>query len=275
MIRRGIASGAVPRRFFDAKITAKMRHSFLTLFFGWRLLLALAVFAPSVAHAGPPYVTDDPEPPEVGHWENYLYSEGASTANQSMRAEAGIELNYGAFENTQLSLSLPLNFNPGPGGMGTVWAPLGGGVKYRFIEEDKDGWRPQIGIFPQVFVPVGSLNHGAPVTEFLPIWMQKSLGKWTTFGGAGYMFNPGAENRNYVAYGWALQRQLWDNFSMGVEVFGQTRDNIHDRPATAAGIAAEYDFSERWHVVGSVNTGIAAAAQSDRLSYNVALKWTP
>lgn len=227
------------------------------------------------ASAGPPFVTDDPEPTDTGHWENYLFSQGASTASQSLRAQAGIEINYGAAENTQLSWSVPLNPNPGPGGMGVVWAPLGGGVKYRFIQEDKDGWRPQVGLFPQVFFPVGPLNQGAHVTELLPLWIQKSVGKYTTFGGAGYTINPGADNRNYVIYGWALERALTEHFALGGELFGQTSDNIHDRAAAAAGIAAEYDFSELWHVIGSVNTGVVAASQSDRFSYNVALKWTP
>jgi len=238
------------------------------------LLLLVAEFS-SPVRAGPPYVTDDPEPTDTGHWENYLYSQGASTAGQTLRAQAGIELNYGAAENTQLSWSVPLDPNPGPGGMGVVWAPLGGGVKYRFIQEDEHGWRPQVGIFPQVFIPVGPLDRGAPVTELLPVWIQKSAGPWTTFGGAGYTLSSGRDKRNYVIYGWALQRQLTGKFSLGAELFGQTRDSVRDRAATAAGLAAQYDFSRLWHLIGSVNTGVVAASQSDRFSYNVALKWTP
>jgi hypothetical protein len=33
------------------------------------LVLSAATVSPSIA--GPPYVTDDPEPTETGHWENY------------------------------------------------------------------------------------------------------------------------------------------------------------------------------------------------------------
>jgi hypothetical protein len=227
------------------------------------------------AVAGPPYVTDDPEPTPTGHWENYLYSQGASTAEQALRAQAGIEINYGAAQNTQLSWSVPLAPNPGPGGPGVVWAPFGGGVKYRFIQEDEDGWRPQVGIFPQVFIPIGTLNHGAPVTELVPIWMQKSLGKWTAFGGGGYTFNSGSGNRDYAVYGAALERQLTERLSVGGELFGQTSDSVHDRSVTAISIAAQYDLNRLWHVVGSANTGVIAASQSDRFSYNLALKWTP
>ncbi|HXL71036.1 MAG TPA: hypothetical protein VN935_07320, partial [Rhizomicrobium sp.] len=95
-------------------------------------LLAL-VAATSPAWAGPPYITDDPEPTDTGHWENYLYTESAYVAGGRDTPAAGIEINYGAFEDTQVTMSLPLTPNPGPLGMGVVWAPLGGGVKYRFI----------------------------------------------------------------------------------------------------------------------------------------------
>jgi hypothetical protein len=121
----------------------------------WRtglLVLAMSAAAsPSVA--GPPYVTDDPEPTYLGHWENYLYTETTRVAGQTVRPEAGIEINYGAFADTQLTWSLPLTPNPGPGGIGVVWAPLGGGVKYRLIQEDDNGWRPQVAFFPQVLGP--------------------------------------------------------------------------------------------------------------------------
>jgi hypothetical protein len=115
--------------------------------------------------AGPPYVTDDPEPTDTGHWENYLFVEGTHAGGHFSGPPVGVELNYGAFPDTQLSLSFPLNPNPGPAGMGVVWEPLGGGVKYRFIQEDDNGWRPQVAFFPQVFIPVGPANRGAPVTE--------------------------------------------------------------------------------------------------------------
>ena len=233
----------------------------------------LLLFGP--AFAGPPYVTDDPEPTDTGHFENYLYGESTRAAGAFDAPGSGIEINYGAFADTQLTWSLPLNPNPGPGGMGIVWAPLGGGMKYRFMEEDENGWRPQAAIFPQISIPVGSATRSNPVTELLPIWLQKSFGGWTSFGGGGVVNNPGAGDRDYEIYGWALQRQLTSNFALGAEIFGQTRSSDGTAASTAAGIAALYDFSERWHLVSSLNTGIVDAREADRFSYNLALKWTP
>lgn len=118
-------------------------------------------------HAGPPYVTDDPEPTETHQFENYLYVQGTHAAGSFPYPGVGIEINYGAFANTQLSWSIPFNPNPGPGGMGQVWAPLGGGIKYRFIQEDTEGWRPQVAVFPQIFIPIGSASHSNPTYRAL------------------------------------------------------------------------------------------------------------
>ena len=238
----------------------------------WILLAVLAI--PRLAEAGPPYVTDDPEPTETGHFENYLYMQGTRVSGQAFDLGVGVEIDYGAFANTQTTLTLPLNPNPGPGGLGLSWAPLGGGVKYRFIQEDHDGWRPQVAIFPQIFIPVGSASHGVPTTELLPIWMQKSFGTWTTFGGGGYTHNPGSHNRDFIIYGWALQHQVTDKLVLGGEVFGQTPDAVGGRARMGIGLAALYDFNDSWHLIGSVNTGIVDARQSDQFSFNLALKWT-
>jgi hypothetical protein len=227
------------------------------------------------AFAGPPYLTDDPEPTDTGHFENYLYLEGTRAAGAFDTPGAGFEINYGAWPDVQLTGSAPLNPNPGPGGMGIVWAPLGGGIKYRFLEEDTEGWRPQAAIFPQISIPVGSAARGSPVSELLPLWLQKSFGPWTTFGGGGFVNNPGAGNRGYTVYGCALQRDVTKTLQLGAEIFGQTRSAAGFAASTAVGLAALYDFSDRWHLVGSVNTGIVNAHEADRFSYNLALKWTP
>jgi hypothetical protein len=239
----------------------------------WLLVLSLSLAAsPSIA--GPPYVTDDPEPTETEHWENYLFVETTRVAGQTVTPEPGIELNYGAFADTQLTWSFPLTPDPGPGGIGVVWAPLGGGIKYRFIQADDNGWRPQVAFFPQVFIPVGPANRGSAVTELFPIWLQKSLGDWTMFGGGGYTHNPGVGNKDFANYGIAVQRQVVSNLALGVEVFGQGADTTTDHASTAVGIASIYDFTDQWHLVGSANTGISNA-KADRFSFNLALKWTP
>jgi hypothetical protein len=40
----------------------------------WAFFVAL--LAPAIAIAGPPYLTDDPQPTESGHWEIYSFVQG-------------------------------------------------------------------------------------------------------------------------------------------------------------------------------------------------------
>jgi len=240
----------------------------LSLWIGAGTLLVTPAFA------GPPYITDDPEPTDTGHFENYLFVEGTRAGAPFGSPAIGVEVNYGAFTDTQLTFSFPLESNPGTAGLGNVWAPLGGGVKYRFIEEDEDGWRPQVAFFPQISIPVGSAAHSSPVTELFPIWAQKSLGpEWTVFGGGGFTNNPGTGNRDFANYGLAIQHQFTETLALGVEMFGQTRDSVDDSATTAVGMAALYDFSDEWHLIGSVNTGVINH-QADAFAFNIAVKWT-
>ena len=56
-----------------------------------RLVLASAA---GPAFAGPPYLTDDPEPTDTGHWEIYAFTAGEGRRS-TLDADAGIDLNYG------------------------------------------------------------------------------------------------------------------------------------------------------------------------------------
>jgi len=230
------------------------------------LVLSAATASPSIA--GPPYVTDDPQPTDAGHWENYLYTESAHVAGQGDTPAAGIEFNYGAFEDTQLSWSIPLNSQSGAGRDGRGVGAVGRWRQISFY------WRPQVAFFPQIFIPVGPANRGAPVTELFPIYLQKSFGAWTMFGGGGYTNNPGPGNKDFANYGIALQRQVVSNLALGVEIFGQGPDTATDHASAAVGMAAIFDFNDRWHLVASANTGIYNR-QADLFSFNIALKWTP
>ena len=60
------------------------------------------------------------------------------------------------------------------------------------------------------------------MAAFIPIWLQKDFGDWTTYGGGGYWINPGPGNRNYWFAGWLLQRQVTKQLALGAEVFHQT-----------------------------------------------------
>jgi len=54
------------------------------------LTLGIAcVLVPAAAHAGPPYVTDDPEPVECLHWGFYLATQNEFTPDGATGGAAG------------------------------------------------------------------------------------------------------------------------------------------------------------------------------------------
>ncbi len=56
--------------------------------------------------AGPPYLTDDPEPTDYQHFEIYTFSNGTATRDGSS-GEGGIDFNYGGAPNLQLTATVP------------------------------------------------------------------------------------------------------------------------------------------------------------------------
>jgi hypothetical protein len=155
-----------------------------------RMLCAIATLLVSataayVSWAGPPYTTDDPETVEYQHWEVYLASQAEHDKDGWSGTSPHLEVNYGAFPNLQLHLIAPVSFNAlshesSHFGYGDTEL----GVKYRFFEETDE--LPQIGTFPVIELPSGNrkLGLGTGHTQvFLPIWLQKSFGPWTTYGG--------------------------------------------------------------------------------------------
>lgn len=254
-----------------------MRSTLRRLFLVFAFFLAIT----PVAMAGPPYSTDDPEPTDYRSFEIYMYSAGTHADGNTSGTLAGLEINYGAAPNLQLSVAVPFAYDKGVG-HGTLYGygATEFGVKYRFMQEDDDGWTPQVSFYPSAEIPIGDSDRpqgigGGHARYFLPLWAQKSWGPWTTFGGGGYWINPGNGDRNYWFMGWALQRQMTANFSMGAEIFHQTEDTVRSEESSGMNIGAIYDLSNRWHLVGSVGTGVQNARHTDETTYYLAVKWTP
>ena len=120
-----------------------------------------------------------------------------------------------------------------------------------------------------------SRNLGTGHTHaFLPIWVQKSIGDWTTFAGTGYWINPGASNRNYWYFGWAVQRSITDNLSLGGEFFHQTATTVGGKDQTGFDLGLTYDLSEHDHLLLSVGPGIQNRSTTNTFSYYAALQCT-
>jgi hypothetical protein len=257
-----------------------MRHVSL----GAAGLVALFVLiASGSAWAGPPFITDDPEPVDLGHWEVYGFSAGAIGTRDASGLGPAMEVNYGAAPNLQLHVIATAAFdNPSGGRSQMGFGDTELGVKYRLINPaPDDGW-PQLGVFPLVEIPTGEATHGlgsGRIQAFLPVWMQKDFGKWTTYGGGGYWINPGRGNRNYWFAGWLLQRQVTNKLAMGTEIFHQTASMVGRGQTTGFSIGGIYDVTEHYHLLFSVGRGglqyaVDAAAVSYPTTYYLALQWT-
>lgn len=241
------------------------------------LFSLFSLFA-TAAWAGPPFRTDDPEPVEYRHWEVYGFSTGTRIKSDTSGALPGVEVNYGAAPDLQLHVAGSLAYDkPGASGMRLGPGDTELGAKYRFIDEDEDGWRPQVAIFPLVELPTGdearALGTGH-AHEYLPVWLQKSFSDWTTYGGGGYWNKPGPGNKNYWFAGWLLQRQIADQLAVGGELFHQTASTDGGKTSSGFNVGAIYDLPDAYHILFSAGRGIQNASTTNEFSYYVALQWT-
>ncbi len=232
--------------------------------------LGLAAVLPGPASAGPPFRTDDPEPVEYQHFEFYTFTAGTRVKNDpttGLGVTSGVgpawEFNYGIIPDGQFHVVAPLAFNSPAGGPQSFgYGDTELGFKYRFIQEDKEGWRPMVGIFPMLELPNGSQGNGLGAGHtrlFLPIWVQKDLGNdWLTYGGGGYWINHDGffGDKDYWFFGWLLQKQVTKQLAIGGEIFHQTSDNIMRKDSTGFNIGAIYDIDDHNHLLASAGAGI-------------------
>lgn len=237
--------------------------------------LAYASLVPMAAIAGPPFRTDDPVPVELGHYEFYTFSTGTHVTGDTSGVGPGFEFNYGLIPNGQFHIITPLAFDTAEGERSQYgYGDTELGFKYRFIEEDENGWRPQVGVFPIVELPTGSEKQGlgAGHTQvFLPVWVQKSFGDWTTYGGGGYWFNNSDKygDQDYWFVGWLLQRKVTDKLTLGGEIFYQTADTIDGVDSTGFNLGGIYDVDDNNHILFSGGRGLQHAADTNDYSWYI------
>jgi hypothetical protein len=211
-------------------------------------VLALGSAAPVVA--GPPFLTDDPEPTEWGHWEIYAPAVDASGSGRNFDGSLGAELNYGAAPDVQVTVGLPASFAHGARGFETGPGDLELSVKYRFFHDEAAG--VSVAAFPGISLPTASRGLGAArVTALLPLWGQRDAGPWSLFGGGGYAINPGAGNRNFWTGGVAQIRQVSDRMLMGVEVYREGTHSDEDEAMTSLGLAAILNLKAPFRLLAS------------------------
>lgn len=232
-------------------------------------VLFLLVFAVGIAHAGPPFVTDDPEPVEYKHGEFYVASQTSHNADGTSGTLPHFEFNYGPLPDVHLHLIAPFAYNK-PHGESMKWGygDTELGVKYRFIHESD--LIPMVGTFPIVELPSGDSTKGLGerrVRVLIPIWVQKSFGPWTVYGGGGYWTNPGEDNRNFWQTGIVVQREMSKTFTLGAEIYNFTARQVGDKNTTGFNIGAIFNVTENHHILVSAGRDLHGTNQNTFNAY--------
>ncbi|BEQ16645.1 transporter [Desulfoferula mesophila] len=245
-----------------------------------RAALALAglawLFMAASAWAGPPFFTDDPVPVPYRHWELYLATQDLKEQGGGSGTAPHFEANYGALPELQLHLIVPLAWDR-PEGEGTAYGlgDLELGAKYRLLREGEI--MPQVGVFPLVTLPTGDQERGLGSGQcdvFVPLWLQKSWGAWTSYGGGGYWINPGSGNRNYWFTGVVVQRQFSDWLALGGELYHTIPDTVEGGEHTGYNLGAMVDFTPEQHLL--VSAGSDLSGDTDLTFYlGYQLTWGP
>jgi hypothetical protein len=216
------------------------------------IIISMLILVSSAA-AGPPFNTDDPVPVDLLHWEFYIasaYQFGKYDDNATL---PHFEVNYGAFRDVQLHLVIGPGYAKADGDHQYGFMTAEAGFKYRFINDEANNF--QVGIFPLIEIPTTSKesivgnNH---LQAFLPVWVQKSWGKFTTYGGAGYWINSGENGKNSVFAGWQAQYDITKTLSLGGEIYYKTPDTKDSESDVAFKVGGFINLDEENHILFSV-----------------------
>ncbi|QQO19140.1 transporter [Bradyrhizobium diazoefficiens] len=234
-------------------------------------VLAAAGLHPAVA--GPPFVSDDPEPTDYKHFEIYTFNSGQA-ASGGLSGASGIDFNYGAAPDLQLTATVPFGFDrPAGGSLGVGLSNVELAAKYRFLHQDSFGL--DVAIFPRVFLPSPSTSVGSSSTSLLlPVWIQKDWGGgWSSFGGGGCVVSS-RSSENLCLGGGVLTYQLSPKLQVGGELFHRGADGTGTPASTSLGFGLRYDIDKTFHLLGYVRRGIQNTDQTDRYSWYTSVLFT-
>jgi hypothetical protein len=224
------------------------------------------------SYAGPPFITDDPQPVDYKHWEYYISSVDVFRSGLWSGTSPHFEVNYGLIPNVQVHLLAPIDYSyiqHQNVDLGYAYTEVG--IKYCFIKETDS--RPQIGTFPIFEIPTIKNNEfsNGKMQILLPIWAQKSWDKLTTYGGIGYNINPGEGNKNYLFSGWEIQYDFTEGITLGGEIYHHSADAFDAKSVTAFNIGGSINASKKTHFIFSI--GHSLGNESFITSY-IGVLWT-
>jgi hypothetical protein len=239
-----------------------------------RIVAALALcLGASTARAGPPFLTDDPEPVDLHHMEINAILQGTRAGDDRSGAASG-ELNYGCARETQCHVALPVAFDRSSGGpLRTGLGDVELGVKYRFLDEDDSGW--SAAVYPTVTLPTGDASRGlgnGRAQWLLPLWVQRSAGDWHWDAGVSWLANPAQGARDSWYAGLLGQRAFGDTLTLGAEIFRKTSAAVGEATYKGFNVGAIVKVAPHGNVLVSAGRGFGDA-DADRGAFFLAYQW--
>ena len=230
-----------------------------------RLFLLLLCLAPGAAWAGPPYLTDDPDPIDYHTFEIIpAFTVDRASDGEEIAAPVA-DFNYGLAPNMHLNIgpgivrTLPADA-PSQSGLGDTRVAL----KWRFHKETDDS--PEIAVYPAMELPTGSASRGlgnGQVWYQFPIWFEKNWrGGWSSYWGAGWTLNRAPGQRDYFYGGWQFQKQFNDTWNLGGEVYSQAASAVGSAGWTALNLGGGYKLTDHASVIFSFGHSFAGASQA-------------
>lgn len=184
------------------------------------------------AFAGPPFVTNDPDPPEPGQWEiNLPWTLRRGRDGSASGELVTVDVNYGYGPYTQLSIELPVPYSlPAEGGLHFGAGDVLFEYKRRF---GLDARAEYFGVNPQLTLPMGDAARGlgaGRATLQLPLLYQKQWGDTAVYGDVRYKLWAGERGTSYWFFGLALEHAVGGRFKLGGEVFATTPQSPGSEP---------------------------------------------
>lgn len=176
------------------------------------------------AQGGPPMITDDPGTPGNGMWEINFLTTLDRTGHEKFFEMPLADINYGVGKRVQLKFEVPVvalkeHDENAKFGLGNSKF----GVKYRFLDEEKNG--VDMSIYPQLefnnptrSVERGLADRGMVLT--LPLEIVKKVGPIEVNPEVGYEMTQ--YGKDTVFYGVAVGREISKRVEFAAELHGES-----------------------------------------------------
>jgi hypothetical protein len=212
----------------------------------------------AIAQGGPPLLTDDPDTPGPNHWEINVAVTLENMEHEWEAATPLLDINYGVGERIQLKYQVQFNEVAPP--QGGVRAGMGNslaGVKWRFLDQTNSSWL-EVSTYPQLefIYPSSSPRRGLADSGdnlLLPVEVEHKFKDLTVYAEAGVFFNEHPPKE--AIYGLAGEYEFSEKFSLMGEFYAGFDRNFQDN-GLSFNLGFRRSLTEHVALIGSVGRGI-------------------